>query len=228
MAFRFPAKGLTAALLSVSLAGCGGSGFLTWEPETAAEKDLRLQSEKLQSTIGEGAATGIAIGAVIGGLLGGGEGAFRGAEIGRFLGAGAGTYVSGLQARYADREAVLDQVAADIAATNADLEATLADMRLVLEERRAALAAARAAAQRGTAEAAVLARQRARTERTVTEMNGAIEAANRREAFFGEARGLLAVEGDAVAEAKLSPELAGLAGRIAAMREIATALAQEI
>lgn len=226
MAHRFPARGLTGGITAAALvlSGCAEGAFLTWEPETPTEKEMRLKSERLQATVGEAAVTGLAIGALIGGLIGGGEGAFRGAQIGRFLGVGAGSYVRQLQARYASQEEVLDQVARDIEATNAEIEATIADMRVVLEERRAALAAARAAA---TTEAARVAyeRQRARTERTVVEMNGAIAAAERREAFFGEARSLLAAEGPA---GPVDPALASLSARIAAMREIATALSQEI
>jgi hypothetical protein len=213
----------------MALAGCGSGEFLTWEPDTPAEREMRLASERLQRTVAEGAVTGIAIGAALGGLLGGGEGAFQGAQIGRLIGAGAGAYVRQLQAQYAEREALLDRVAQDIEATNAELEATIAQMRVVLEERRAALAAARAAAGASEAQAAALRRQRARTERTVVEMNGAIEAAARREAFFGEARTLLAVEGSADGgTGPVSPALEALSARIAAMREIATSLSQEI
>jgi hypothetical protein len=217
MAFGFPARKLIL-VLAVALGGCGDQRFLTWEPDTPAEKELRLKSERLQQTVGEGAATGIAIGALIGGLLGGGEGAFRGAEIGRLIGAGAGSYVADLQRQYATQEEVLDAVARDIRLTNAELEATIADMKVVLEERRAALQAARA-------ETVSLARQKARAERTLAEMKGAIAAAEQREAFFGEARSLL---GAPDATDAGSTELATLKARIAAMRDIATALSQEI
>ncbi|HEU0221353.1 MAG TPA: hypothetical protein VFR34_03955 [Paracoccaceae bacterium] len=227
MAFRFPAQELGAGLLAAALAlgGCSSGAFLTWEPDSDAEKAMRLKSERLQATVGEGALTGFAIGAALGGLLGGGEGAFRGAQIGRFLGAGAGSYVRQLQAQYAEQEAVLEQVAMDIGATNAELEATIADMRTVLEERRAALAAAEDRAAASRAEAITLERQRARSERALVEMNGAIEAANRREAFFGEARSLLEPGGGTE---QLDPHLATLARSIQSMREIATLLSEEL
>jgi uncharacterized protein YcfJ len=222
MAVRLPARRLTAALLAVSLAGCTEGGFLTWEPDTDAERAMREKSEALQSTVGEGALAGLGIGALVGGLLGGAEGAFQGAQIGRLLGAGAGNYVADLQRQYATEEEVLEAVARDVEATNESLSSTIADMRVVLEERRAALASARA-------NAADLERQRARTRRSLAEMEGAIEAAVQREAFFGQARTLLAVDASVNAPAQtVDPALQTLASRIAAMRQIAETLAQEI
>ncbi|GIX12612.1 MAG: hypothetical protein KatS3mg118_0571 [Paracoccaceae bacterium] len=222
MAVRLPARRLTALLIAAGLAGgCTQGGFLTWEPDTEAERAMREKSEALQATVGEGALAGFGLGAVVGGLLGGTEGAFRGAQIGRLLGAGAGAYVAQLQREYATREEVLEAVARDIEATNAALAATIADMQKVLEERRAALAAARR-------DAAALERQRARTRRSLAEMEGAIEAASRREAFFGEARTLLVVEASAGDTAPLDPGLERLRARIGAMREIAELLAREL
>ncbi|MEL6235897.1 MAG: hypothetical protein AAFR46_15985 [Pseudomonadota bacterium] len=225
MAFKARAAGglsaramaaLTAG--SLVLAGCTQGEFLTWDPDTDAEKAMREKSERLQTTVTEGALSGFALGALIGGVLGGTEGAFQGAELGRLIGAGSGTYVRSLQEEFATREEVLDAVARDIAATNAALEATIADMRVVLEERRAALAEARETASS-------LARQQARTQRSLREMTGAIVAAEARETFFGEARTLLRV--DNAATPQVDPELAALSERIAAMREIAEALAAE-
>ncbi|RMF36980.1 MAG: hypothetical protein D6754_10440 [Alphaproteobacteria bacterium] len=210
---------MSAILLSAAtaLGGCTQGEFLSWDPDTPAEKTMREKSEALQSTVGEGAVTGIALGAVLGGLIGGGAGAFRGAEIGRLLGAGAGTYVRGLQEQYATREEVLAAVARDIDATNLALESTIADMRRVLAERRAALAAARAAGREEIA--------RARSRRALAEMNGAIKSAEQREAFFGEARTLLVADASAP---PVDPYLAGLSARIAAMRTIADKLAKEL
>ncbi|MEM9048498.1 MAG: hypothetical protein AAGC92_07230 [Pseudomonadota bacterium] len=221
MAVRLSAaRPLTGLLVgSLALAGCTQGAFLTWDPDSEAEMAMREKSERLQTTVSEGALSGFALGALIGGVLGGTEGAFQGAELGRLLGAGAGTYVSSLQEDFANREEVLDAVARDIAATNAALEATIADMRVVLEERRAALVEARA-------NATSVARQQARTQRALREMNGAISAAEARAAFFGEARTLLRVE-DTQPTPQVDPALAALAQRIATMREIAEAMATE-
>lgn len=220
MAVGLSAKGVIgpafAAVLAVS--GCTQGEFLTWDPDSDAERALRAKSEALQTTVGEASVAGFTLGAVIGGILGGTEGAFQGAQIGRFFGAGAGTYVSDLQAQYATREEVLDAIARDVEATNTALEATIADMRNVLEERRAALQAAQT-------EAASLERERARSRRALVEMEGAITAAENRAAFFGEARTLVARDGPAPG---IEPRLTELSSRLSTMRQVAETLAAAI
>lgn len=129
-----------ALLLSAALAlsACGGEGAFAWKPETPAEKQLRESRENLQRTVGEGGVAGAVGGAVIGGLLGGVGGAFQGAEIGRFAGAASGAYVRNLQAEFASKEEILDQVITDLEVTNTRLEETIAAMRGVVAETRAA------------------------------------------------------------------------------------------
>lgn len=200
-----------ALLLTTSLAACSGGPFLTWQPETPAERAMRESTERLQSTIGEGSLFGAAAGAVLGGLAGGAEGAFQGAEIGRLGGAAAGGYVRQLQSQFASQEAVLNQVLADIARTNAELERAIANMRGLIAERRAALAADNSASTI------------ARANRNSVEIQAAIAAASQQAEFFGEARGLLLSEG--ASAAVLDPQLALLAERIAVMREISSGLA---
>ncbi len=200
-----------ALLLTTSLAACSGGPFLTWQPETPAERAMRESTERLQSTIGEGSLFGAAAGAVLGGLAGGAEGAFQGAELGRLGGAAAGGYVRQLQSQFASQEAVLNQVLADIARTNAELERAIANMRGLIAERRAALAADNSASTI------------ARANRNSVEIQAAIAAASQQAEFFGEARGLLLSEG--ASAAVLDPQLALLAERIAVMREISSGLA---
>ncbi len=199
-----------ALLLTTSLAACSGGPFLTWQPETAAERAMRESTERLQSTIGEGSLLGAAAGAALGALAGGAKGAFQGAELGRLGGAAAGGYVRQLQSAFATQEAVLDQVLADIARTNADLEAAIVNMRALIAERQAALAADSSAS-------AV-----ARGARNIAEIDSAIAAAGQQAEFFEQARGVLQSEGTATGI--LDPQLALLAERIAEMREISSGL----
>lgn len=204
-------KTALALLISSSiLSACSDGPYLTWQPETAAERAMRESTERLQSTIGEGSLFGAAAGAVLGGLAGGAEGAFQGAELGRLGGAAAGGYVRQLQSQFATQEAVLNQVLADIARTNAELEHAIANMRGLIAERRAALAADNSASTI------------ARANRNSVEIQAAITAASQQADFFGEARGLLLSEG--ASAAVLDPQLALLAERIAAMREISSSL----
>jgi hypothetical protein len=208
---------LTPLLLA---AGCSEGPFLTWEPETEAEREMRESVERLQSTVGEGAILGAAGGAALGALLGGAEGAFRGAEIGRLGGAAAGSYVRQLQSEFASEEAVLDQVIADLKATNARLEENIAAMRGLLAERRAALATARANAD------ATRASERGR--RNLGEMTKAVEEAERYDGFFGATRGLLIADGTNVAGSDFDPQVEELRNRIATMKEIASELSNEL
>lgn len=206
-------KSATVLLAAALLAACTDGAYLTWEPETAAERELRESTERLQSTVGEGSLFGAAAGAVLGGLAGGAEGAFQGAQLGRLGGAAAGGYVRQLQAEFASQEAVLDQVLQDIARTNAELEVAIASMRALVAERQAAIAAAGPESEP---------RAVARGQRNAFEMENAVTAASQQAEFFGSARGLLLSEGSSTAV--LDPQLALLAERIAAMRQIASSL----
>ena len=192
------------------LTACSDGPYLTWQPETPAERAMRESTERLQSTIGEGSLLGAAAGAVLGGLAGGAEGAFQGAELGRLGGAAAGGYVRQLQSQFASQEAVLNQVLADITRTNAELERAIANMRGLIAERRAALAADNSASTI------------ARANRNSVEMQSAVTAADQQAEFFGQARGLLLSEG--APAAVLDPQLALLAERIAAMKDLSAAL----
>lgn len=230
MAGRLSAAKLILALaVSASLlGGCGGQGGqpFAYVPETPEQRELRERAERLQSTVGEGALAGAAAGAVIGGLVGGGSGAFRGAQFGSLGGAAAGGYVRQLQAEYAEREALLEALESDIAATNRELEGMIDVMSAVLEERRATLAALRADVAAGRAQAAALRTQETRTADDLAEMRRAVEGAERRGAFFGEARTL--VEADARSAPGVASEAQDLAARIAAMRDIARSLEREL
>ncbi|GGA10470.1 hypothetical protein [Neptunicoccus cionae] len=236
MAFRFPATKLIAGaltpLLFLGLSACavspndpmGGQRAFSWQPETAEEKALRHKAEALQATVGEGGMAGFAVGALIGGLTGGMQGAFAGARLGRFIGAASGVYVRGLQEDFANREAQLNQLAADLEANNRDLESAIATMRAVLGQQRARLAAARAS---GNGIAIRQAQEQASGNLAV--MNKAIEAAVQRQNVFGEARSLLAVDSaQSGATAPAAERYSALSDRISAMRSIATTLVSEI
>ncbi|MEM9428898.1 MAG: hypothetical protein AAGA32_05310 [Pseudomonadota bacterium] len=189
------------------LAACEGD-FLSYEAETPAERELRESREALQSTVGQGSLVGAAGGAAIGVLLGGGLGGARGAQIGQLVGAGAGNYVRQLQEEFATEEEVLGQVISDIQATNARLERTIAAMQAVLAEQRAQVAA-----------------DSTRVERNASEAVAAVEAAEVQERFFGQTRSLLIETGAPVTSSAYDGELGRLQSRIAAMRDIASDLA---
>lgn len=190
------------------LAGCEGE-FLSYVEETDAERELRESREALQRTVGEGSLIGAAGGAVIGGLVAGGEGAFRGAQIGQLGGAGAGLYVRQLQEEFATQEQVLGQVITDLRATNARLERNITAMRTVLAEQQARAAA-----------------DVTRDQRNATEAVASVQAAEAQASFFGSTRALLVQSGTPVAASPFDSELARLQSRIAAMRDIASDLAE--
>jgi hypothetical protein len=227
MAFRFLAKKLILGLAVLSLSACFANPTaqkaFAWQPESVAEKELRLKSEALQSSVGEGGTAGFTLGAVIGGLTGGTQGAFIGARLGRFVGATSGAYVRGLQEDYATREAQLDQLAKDLELNNSDLESAIATMRMVLIEQQAKLASARR-----TGDAAHIARAQESATGTVALMNKTVEAATQRQAVLGEARSLVVVTGQQPEAAPINARYAALADRISSMRSIANTLVSEI
>lgn len=215
---------ISAPILAVFLltTACAEGPFLTWEPETEAEREVRLGVERLDRTVTQATLLGTLGGGLLGALGGGAQGALQGAEIGRFGGAGAGSYVRGLQKKFADQEAVLDQVLLDINATNAALETSIGHMHDLLAERRSV-----AAGLRGSASAQRAAQEAARSTRNVGEMNKSIAAAEQRVAFFSSARDIVA-QSSSLASPKLDPQIALMRERIKAMRDIASTLETEI
>ena len=181
----------------------------TVAPKTAAEMDLRESNVRLQKTVGEAMVIGTTAGALLGALNDGRRGALRGAGFGLLGGSAAGIYVRNLQAKYASKERVLNEVLQDITRTNAELERSIAAMRTVLAENKAAIA-------NGTSGA------KARGRTNLVEMRETISSANQQSQFFGEARGLLIGQG--TNGAALDPQLAKLAQRIATMKELSANL----
>ena len=230
MVGRLFARAVTVCAIAVLLAGCASEEFLTWEPETAAERDLRIKAEKLQATKGEGALSGALVGALIGLATGDVRGVAAGARLGRLAGAGAGLYIKSLQADYADQEAQLERVRLDIQESIDELTETLETMRLVLDEQSRILARLRA---NKNVTSRRLSRQKVRAEGNLAEMRRAVAAAERREAIFSETRDILVAGDDtakarAISEEKVDPYLNVLQSRVRAMREVAEALANEV
>jgi len=190
------------------LAACNGEEAFAFKAETPAERELRESRERLQRTVGEGAAAGVAAGALVGALVGGTAGAFRGAQLGRLGGAAAGGYVRQLQEEFASQEQILGQVLKDLQATNARLERAIAAVRAVIAEQQAQASA-----------------DPVRRERNASEAAAAVQAAVQQAQFFGSARSLLTEQGFATGPSGVDAELARLQSRITAMRGIAEGLA---
>jgi hypothetical protein len=195
------------------------------EPE-AAERELAGHAVAMQRTVLEATATGAVLGAAIGALWRDESledrlrGAAAGGALGAAAGAAAGSYVAHLQQRYATREAQLERLRADIERTNAETAAAIETMRRVVAQQRRDLAAAR---ESGETEALAAEQRTARSN--LQSMAAIIEGAEGRLEEFSSTRALQLVEGEGTG---VDAEIAELGGRIAAMRQIAGTLAEEI
>ncbi len=233
MAHRLFAR-LTAIILTLALvSACAGGGVLTWEPESKAEQELRVQAEKLQATKGEGALSGAFVGALLGLATGNLGGVATGAKLGRLVGAGAGLYVKSLQSDFATEEERLDQVRDDIQQSIADIDAALKTMRTVAAEQVVQIRTLKEATAQKKATNAQLDRRRKRVAGNVERMRKAIEGAERREAVFKKTRGIILEQNASsntrsLTEEKVDPHLAVLTSRISAMRNIAETLSNEL
>lgn len=233
MAQRLLAR-IAAVITTLALvSACAGGGVLTWEPESEAEQELRVQAEKLQATKGEGALSGALVGALLGLATGNLGGVATGAKLGRLVGAGAGLYVKSLQSDFASQEERLDQVRDDILQSIDDVNAALDTMRVVAAEQVVQIRALKEATTQKKATKAQLDRRRKRVEGNLERMRKAIEGAERREAVFSETRGIILEENAtsntrSLTEEKVDPHLAVLTSRISAMRNIAETLSNEL
>lgn len=220
MAGRFPAPRLIVLLaLAALMAGCVNVTPRRAPPATP-EAELALQARALQRTLQEATVAGATAGAG-GAYVFGGRGAVPGGIlIGIPVGFSAGTYVGYLQQQYATQEARLERLRADVEATNAETAAAIATMRVVLDRQRGELARLRAAGGGPALEAQV-----AQAEASLNDMALAVDGAENRVAEFQSTRGLRLVQGELTG---VDAEIAALGGRIAEMRAIAGALAQDI
>ncbi|MEL6264096.1 MAG: hypothetical protein AAFR52_00355 [Pseudomonadota bacterium] len=231
---------LASAIALVALvAGCAAEpGAPAVEPDgpTASETALRDGRDALSETMEEAVALGAIGGAAVGGgfrtgFTGGGrvgtgqrQRESRGVRVGVPLGAAAGSYVAAVQRNYASREARLDKILEDLDRTNGEATETLAALRRVLEESRVRLAALRREIDTSQSARAALELELEDLEENVRIAEAAVEAAETREDDLGAARRLV---DDADAEREIDPRLDQLARRIAEMRAVAEALADE-
>lgn len=233
MAHRFPARPLILAMLiaGTALAGCNPAP----EPPPEArqflpEQQLRDLSAAMQKTVLQGALTGAAVGTGLGLRLGGNQNKSQSGGIGFTLGLGAGavagSYVAFLQGRFATDEARLRQVRKDLDKNNREIETTLVVMREVLALQQGELAAIRARVAAGTADQAALQTELTDASANLAEMQKAIDGAQKRQGEFASTRNLRLYQRDTDGAAQA--ELDALAQRVAAMREVAGQLAQQL
>lgn len=233
MAHRFPARPLILAMLiaGTALAGCNPAP----EPPPEArqflpEQQLRDLSAAMQKTVLQGALTGAAVGTGLGLRLGGNQNKSQSGGIGFTLGLGAGavagSYVAFLQGRFATDEARLRQVRKDLDKNNREIETTLVVMREVLALQQGELAAIRARVAAGTADQAALQTELTDASANLSEMQKAIDGAQKRQGEFASTRNLRLYQRDTDGAAQA--ELDALAQRVAAMREVAGQLAQQL
>jgi len=209
--------------LQLALSACDRTKYFTWEPETVAEREMRLSVSRLQSTVGEGSLFGAGIGAVLGGFFGQTEGAFQGAQLGRLGGVTAGAYLRQLQQQFSETEDVLAAMVTDTQATNAELEVAIANMRALLDERRSILQATQSAG-----DLTVQARAEARGNRNLGEMNLAVTSAEAKQSLFGDTRELILIETPTAETAALDSQIELIRNRINTMKQLSNTLAQAL
>ncbi|MBL4805939.1 MAG: hypothetical protein JKY31_01465 [Rhodobacteraceae bacterium] len=227
---------LTCLTLSTSLmlGGCAipspGGGALHANA-SQAETDLHNRANAMQKTIVEAIAVGALAGLAVGALDNRGGRRFGDLGVGGYLlsgalvGALAGTYVAFLQKDFASKEERLERARADIRANNAETRATLQVMRSVLATQVRELNRLKAAVAAGTADSAQLTQELTEARANLREMERAANGASRRYQDFSRVRGLVAVNSGS---GNIDGELQELSERIAAMREVAADLAEEI
>lgn len=123
--------------LSLLVSACATRDVSTMTP---AERRLHEQGEDFNRTLIEGAVVGAVAGAVLGALLSSkehrGQGAAIGAGLGTAAGAAGGYYVAKQKERYANEEARLSAMTADVKVDNAKLMQMAATAREVMAEDR--------------------------------------------------------------------------------------------
>ncbi|SDL66046.1 hypothetical protein SAMN04488026_110210 [Aliiruegeria lutimaris] len=185
-------------------------------------------SSALQRTIFEAAATGAVVGpgfvVVYHGRRTDAATLANSAIAGAAVGAAAGAYVGFLQKKYSNQEDRLERVKSDLDKNAQEIQATISVMRDVVDQQQRELAELRAQAATGAGDQA-LAKEVAQANANLGEMQKAISGAENRQREFESTRGLVPISGGSSA---IDPELQQLSNQIAAMRAIASDLAENI
>ncbi len=220
-------------IAALTLAGCGDSpepappATLAAAGDSQAEADLRKQAAALQKTILQGALAGAAAGGGISiGLGGDSDDIATGISLGLAAGAAAGTYVGFVQRKYANKEKRLNQIKSDLDRNAAEMQTTINVMQEVLAVQQSELAALRAKVAAGEATQDQLQTELAEANANLATMQVAIDGATKRQAEFGEARGLTVAKG--ATTSPVDPDLAALSNQITAMKSVAADLAASI
>jgi hypothetical protein len=221
-------------LVAAPLAGCAGDevsvpGLSSGDEElTPAQAEMRERADTFNQTVFEGALIGGAIGALSGALFSDGddrlEGALIGGAVGGVAGGLAGAYVANKQEQYADQEAVLDSMIADVRTKNTEAEALILAMEEVLAEDTRKLASLNAQLDDGQISQASYKEQLAVIEDDKATMKEAADNAGVELANFKEARTIYQEDNEGLETTELDSEIAALEGRISTMNRIVTDL----
>lgn len=234
MAYRFSAKKLvlSCCVAAFALSACDAPTASAPPPNenlSSAEIDLRAHSAAMQKTITEAIALGGIAGLAARLLIpdnivvSGNVGLAGFVVVGAGAGAAAGSYIAHLQAGFADEEARIAALRADLAANISETKATLQVMRAVLGNQMDELRRLQAAISAGTADAASLSREIAEAQANLVQMDTAADGATGRFNEFTDAR--ISV-GDGASG--MDSELQQLSRQIALMREVAEDLAKNL
>lgn len=149
-------------IISIALVGIMAvSGCATFDENdlTPEERRLRVQEEKFNNTVIEGAVFGAVLGGLLGALTGKAKYVAIGAAAGGALGSGVGHQVATEQRKYANRESALNGMIRDTRVENKELRDTVATMELVIERKAAQLTRLQADAEAGRATGDALRKQ---------------------------------------------------------------------
>ncbi len=205
------AAGLIVAAMMVTSCATVPSASSSGRALSPAQQQLRVQAKAYNRTVTEGLVGGAVAGAVLGALLAGKGNRKKGAAIGGLAGGLAGgltgKYLASKQKKYANKEAQLDSVVADLHQQNAEAEALVLTLETVVNEHKATLASLNSKYEQGLISDADRRREMASIKSDRKQIEGALKTAKNDLKLYADTRKVFAKRNPDVDLSELDREI---------------------
>jgi len=212
-------KGVALAT-ALMLGACTTTGNDT--ARTPAEQRMHEQAQTFNTTIAEGALTGCVVGALIGILASNrhqGSGAAIGCGAGAAVGGATGYMVASTQEKYANEEARLDAMTADLKTDNQRLAGLIESSRQVIASDKAALDALDKKIAANKISASQARAEMAKVDDNIAYLKKTVANLKEREQEYQTARNKAAAKASAAKTAEVDAEIATLQTQIATLEK---------
>ncbi|MBX3489991.1 MAG: hypothetical protein KIS98_01140 [Parvibaculum sp.] len=185
---------------------------------------MRSSASAFNKTLWQGVAAGAVLGGILGAVVGNsanrGQNILIGAGVGALAGGLAGSYLGSKQQHYANSEAQINAIVADLRMKNTEEERLIASLETVVAEHRLEMAELAGKYKAGTVDESVYRRKVAQIEADQKIVQESIDSANKQLATFTETRTLIADQKPYSNLSEMDTELAEMQANTSRLAEL--------